>query len=664
MNRRGNFSVRGPARMTYGAIVMGMLGLTLAVHAVPVVAADGAKKAMDLEKIETIPLKVLLDPAPGGQAHATLAVIQKSFAEAQTAKRWDPSQGHPLAYLPANTVLLQALHHNLSIQTGQLDAAIARQAIEEADAVFSPVFTLDLGHSSSMVYERRNSGPVFLKRSQPTPTDGGKSYLVITPPPPDPYQVDRIGFLKQEPSTVNKNYKVSLQQEPGWLDTKTGTLTIQQQLPWGPRLTLTKDTSYKETYYDPNRAKSWDAPWAITVKASLNAPLPFGKNFGRYSSAETAVEQAKIADRQADWNLKTVINNTLRKADLAYWDLVQAMENLLTSIENRQYLEARAAYAERMLIAGRVTQYGRDQMAMELARAKLHEASAQQALVTVSAALVVLIKEDRSSTGEALLLPVEYQNRLAEAIKPVDNQQAIATALARRPELQIKDLALQSSLLAHRFMENQARPNLLFSGGGNMKQSNATYGYDAYPEAVSNVLSPDSQAVNGSLSYTYPWRNRVAKAALTQAGYALEGAQLSQQSSEQMIHKEVDDALVSMASARARLGSARNHEKLAALALEKAKSRWELTGDIGEMELLSQSRALLDARLARIAAMVDCKKAETQLAAAQGTLSEGLADQVAVNPFDRQRLALLAASGATPHFSAPEATFASVHKEP
>ncbi len=633
------------------AVVAGVVGLLgLAISGTPVMAAEAAKPGISQEKRDVVVLSALLDPALSDREQAQLTTIQKSFADAQAVGNWDPSLGHPLAYLPAGTVLLQALRRNLSIQIGKLDAEMAKQAIEEANAVFAPVFYVDLGQSGSMVYERQNSGPVYLQKFWVTPTNG-QPYLDVQSP--GAYQTNRLGFLKTDPNpnVVNQTYDLSKQQRPGWLMTETGSLTIQQQLPWGSSLTLTNGTSYKESYYDPNHEKSWDAPWAVSVSASLNSPLPYSKNYGPYSKLNTDLEQKKIGDKQVNWQLKAVINDTLQSADLAYWDLVSALENLLAAIENRRYLGERAAHADRLLAAGRVTQYGRDQMAMGLASAKVQEASARQSLVAASTALAMLIEEGRKPMSDALLLPVAYQERLAEETKSVDGKGAIATALAQRPELQVRDLDVQSSLLARHFQENQTRPDLTFSGSGSMSQSNAQYGYKSYTDAVSNVLSPDSRAFNGSVTYVYPWQNRAAKATLAMEDHAVEGAQLSKQAAEQAVSKEVNDALVSLASGRARLSSARNNEKLAALALEKARDRWEIRGDLSEMELLNQSTILLNARLARIAAMIDHQKAKSRLAAAQGILAGGLAGQTAVNPFDRQRVALLEAGGATPNFT-------------
>ncbi|MBF0145972.1 MAG: TolC family protein [Magnetococcales bacterium] len=641
MKQRGD-SIAGVA---YRAAMAGVL--VLVVTYFPVFTVHSAVQGEEREKM--VLLQTLLDPALTDQDQSTLGIIQKSFVDARASGDWDPSERLSLVHLSMGNVLRQALHRNLAIQIGRMDTVIASRTIAEVDAVFAPLFQMKLNHAGSMVYERQRSGMVKIKQFLPTPTQG-EPYLDINPPPPGRYQVDRIGFLSQKSDTVNKTHDLSKRQEPGWLDTDTGSLTIQQQLPWGPHLTLTKDTTYKEVYYDPNLEKSWDAPWAIGVKASLNTPLPFGKNFGPYSDLDTSLKQVNLADQQTDWTLKAIINETLRNADLAYWDLVHALENLAVAIENRHDQESLALHAERMLEVYRITKYGRDQMVMELARAKVGEASARQALVTASATLALLIENEHAEVGDSLLLPVGYHQRLEVELKSPDPLEAVNTALKRRPELHIKELDYQSGLVARLFRENQIRPDVVFSGSGTMKQSNDTYGYKTFTESLGHVLDPDRRGLSASVGYTYPWRNRAAKAALAQAAYGVEHAALSQQALEQGVRKEVDDALVSLASTRARLNSARNNEKLAVLALEKARDRWKVMGDMSEMELSRQSRNVLSARLARVAAMIDNKKAETLLAAAQGTLAEGMIEQTAVSMFDRRRLALLADSGAIPHF--------------
>lgn len=678
----------GPTKRVHQTVVAGLLGVFSFSMFFPVMAADPVASVAPSvskgggERVPSVFLHTVLDPAPTDQEQKIFTGIQENFADAKSNGLWDPSEGRTLTFLHVSKVLFLALQHNLTIQMGALDRVIVKQAVEEAEAVFAPVFHINLSHSGSMVYERQRSGLVLSKRSQPKPK--GKTYLEIEKDPSAQYPIDRIGYLQKQESVEEKTYEVSKAQDPGWKETERGSLSIQQQLPWGPRILLAKDTSYVETYYDAKRGRSWGAPWAISVKASLNTPLPFSKNFGSHSALNTALEQAKIADKKVDWTVKKIINDTLRDALLAYWDLVQNLENLRVSMDHRRYMEVQMAHVRRMSAIARMTQYAEDQMRLALARAKVKEAAARQSLVTASSALLTLIEEEQTQAGASLFFPMGYQSWLV-AEDPVDAQGAVATALKRRPELQSSELDVQSTLLTQRFRKNQTRPDVSLSVSGNLKQSNATYGYKSFGNALFHVSDPDSRSFNSSVTYTYPWQNRAVKAALAQSKYATEQTRLSRQFLEQTVQKEVGTALVALLSARARLESARNNEILAELALEKAVKRWKSTeviaesaeevvseeseamgeegGEVGEedlkakaiefgeMELLDQLRRILDTRLARVSAMVANKKAESTLVAAQGILGEELPSQLAVNPFDRRRLALLASRGATPHFS-------------
>ena len=362
------------------------------------------------------------------------------------------------------------------------------------------------------------------------------------------------------------------------------------------------------------------------------------------------MEQAKIADKKVSWTLKTIINNTLLQAILAYWDLVKTQENLLVAIENHRYLQKQMGHARHLFDKSRMTKYGMRQMEMEVARAEAQEAEARQSLLTASAMLMSWINKEQVRVEVPLFLPVGYQAWL-EQEKTVDSELVLTTALVQRPELQAKDLDLLSVVLSEKFRQNQTRPNLNFGLSGTLSQSNAVYGYKNYWDSLSSITEPDSHSIASSLSYTHPWKNRAAKAALVQSQNATQSMKLSRRFLEQTIRKEVSDALVSLASSRARVASARSNKKLAVLALEKARKRWKAVGDIGEMELLKQSRKVLNARYAHVAAMVDHKKAEYNLASAQGMIAEGLSVDVAVNVFDRQRLKRLNASGEMHYFT-------------
>lgn len=599
-------------------------------------------------------LATVLDPPLRGKDQETYRVLQKYFARGDRQGAWNPTHGRTLLYLAPGEALLRALQHNLTIRMNRLDAEKVRQAVAEAEAVFDPVFNVAVNRSETFTYARQRTGPVRLKKFEPQPDD--KPYLnVQTSPFIDQPQVDRIGYLQSDPNPdeVTKTYDMHLAKDPGSYTDWSGSLSVTQKLPWGQQLSISKVTTHKEAYYDAKRSKSWDAPWALSITANIFSPVPYGKNHGPSSPQNVDLEQAKRRSEKVDWVLQATVDAIIQQTSLAYWDVVQRVENLLVAIKNQRHLAAQAGHARRMLAAGKITQYGRTQIDTELAHAKVRVVAEEEALVSAASLLSSLIEGDAQAVGTSLILPVAYHPPL-QARTSVDWKQALATAWARRPELKVKGLDLHVSQWELRRQENQARPDLSFSLSATQKQDNSIHGYESYGQSLSHAFQEDSGALNVGVRYNRPWKNRSAKAALARAHFALDKSRLSEQWQKQTVRKEVSDALTALSSTAARIKSAATRERLAAAALSKGRERWQEKGDIGEMELVIKSRTLLDARLAQVAARVAYKKAETQLLAAQGIVAEEMAKRLALNDFDRHRLLLLASTGATHYFSAPE----------
>jgi outer membrane protein TolC len=601
---------------------------------------------------EPASLGAILDPPRSDRDQQTYQTLQKIFEQEDRVGDWNPMQKRSLVYLSSGDILLRALQHNLPLRMSERDAEKVKQAVQEAQAVFYPVFRVGVNRSETFTYERAQSGTVFLRKS--LPTTNGQPYLDVNTAPfnANNPQINRIGFIQQNPvnPTVQKGYLVHKKKEPGSYTTWTGTMSVEQQLPWGQQLSLSKVTTHEETYYDANRKKSWGMPWAVTVKANILTPL-FGKNFGVWSPQNTDVKQSKLQAKKVDWNLKATINDILAEASLVYWDLVQKVENLKVAIQNQRELESQVAHAERMLAAGRITKYGYTQIATELARARVTVVQDKESLIATSTNLAAIIEEDDKVVADSLILPVEYSNLLESQAGVDDWQGAVETALENRPELKSRALDVESSANEQKFRRNQTRPDILVSASHSLKQDNSTYGYESYLSSLSSSFNPDSKSTRVGVTYTYPLRNRAAKAALARANLVVDGSQLSADMQHQVVRKEVSDALTTLSSARARIASVANYEDLAAKALEKGKKRWQVKADIRSTELVIKSRNLLDARLARVAATVAYKQAETNLLAAQGLLAQKVAEQSAVNDFDRHRLLVLSSSGATPYFS-------------
>lgn len=625
-----------------GALSLLTVGLALA-------ATDWAISAAT-EKGDKSGKGLSLEFVPGDKDKATYKVLKETLDE-NAEGVWSHLRERGVQYISPQEALARALRKNLSLRVGSAEAAKAAMAVQQADAVFDPTFVLDVGRSESMTYERKGFGPVYQRSFRATPTPPGLPYLDIpTAGTPDP-EINRIGYLgPQDAGTVEKEFLYSKRQTNGPSVSYAGGLTVSQQLPWGPQLRLTHGVSYRLVDYD-DQGHSYDRPYGSSVGLNVFLPLPGTKNFGRFAPQDVAQEQARLARERGDLVLRGAIESTLLEVDMAYWGLVQSLENLMSAIENRKAAQEQADYAGRMLDLGRTTQYGKSQMDAELARARVLEESARDLLINASYTLAILVENDQEAARSAILLPAGYQERLLDEMA-INSKDAREKALAQRAAIKVGLVDINSRELNLRFRENQALPDVTVAGNFNQGQDNATYGYKGYADSLVNLTNPDSRSMGGSVTFVRAIGNRAANAQLAQAQEYANQSQLSVDSVRRDVVKEVDDALASVSSARTRKASARRNEELAAQTLGKLRNRAEAVGDVPELEITLKLRDLFKARTSRVSAQVDAKKAEVRLLAAQGVLAENLAQKTALDEFDQYRIQLLAESHAVPFFSA------------
>ncbi|MBF0284684.1 MAG: TolC family protein [Magnetococcales bacterium] len=576
--------------------------------------------------------------------------LEQGLSDSSLGDSLKPLQGRQAVLLSPQDALARSLRKNLRLRAGQRDQALAEQAVAQAEAVFDPVFVLSGGYKSENTYTRRRVGPVYKKKLETmAPTYYYDIPFVQLSSDPDP-KIVRLGYLHRANARTDvEEYKVSTARTGGPLETISGNLNIRQQLPWGPQVSLSKSVNFRQDHYDAGH--SYDAPWAASLAVNLWVPLPRTKGFGELAPADVALKQQKLSQTRSGESVQALVNTILTQTDQAYWNLVQRQQSLLSEIEHRQTTQQKYDITARLFANERVTRYGMAQMEAELARSKILVESALEALITASNALAALVEDDHASLREALILPTGYHERLESVVK-VNDAAAGTTALARRPELKMSAVDLESAALNTAYMQNQALPDLSFTGGYSQSVDNSVYGYKSYDMALSHMLRhPDQRSANVALNYNRPWGNRAAEAGVEGAKLSEQGARLGKESLENSIALEVSKALGDVKVANARVQTAKSTERLANMALGKADVQRDLKGDVSELEMSLKLRELRDARRARIEAMVDRKRAETRLLAAQGTVAEALAVETAINDYDKARIQALAP--VAEFFSAP-----------
>ena len=679
--------------------------------------SDASETAADKGKEKMVPVDAMLNP-PTPEEELPLYNMVKDQIKSGAPGTRAGLKSMKIMDISTRSAAMGALDRALSIQIQAHNNEITRHALEEAKAVFLPVFNLSPQYNNTNTWERKEELTVAQKIQRQRikffkdvpggvapgdqPNILGQNFFhngevqFVDPKTLDHFYVlssttDAFGNpvqqvidqnLKTLTSTVvaeGGGIKNFLQDKKlGYIDPQkkarelplvwnynvaskrkrddprmSGPVTIQQQLPWGPQLSVTMTEAYHDKPYD-KFGHTWNRPWYSNFSATLFLPLPGTKNFGPYAPQDVSIKLAKLTEKQTLYDLKSIINSTLLAADLRYLGLVNAYKNLEAISNNRRTIETLASKTGELLEKQRSTQFGKDQIDSEVLRVRVTEELAWASYVAASNSLVDLLALDPAT----LLIPVGYSKAVNE--HPAYNaDEAVKIALAHRFELKSADVSVRSAEVFLRFFKQQARPDISVTGSGTWDQvqtpdssrarGETGIGYINAQQSILNTFNSDTLFESYTFVFRRQFSNRAEHARVARAGFQLEQTQMTRQITEDSIVRDVNDALASLATAQARVEAAK-------VRAEASRKAYDLTldqqaaGRITEFEMVSKNQERLDAEFGYNAALVSYKAAETQLMFAQGTLPNDYAERTAPNEFNRYRLGLLKASNGLQFF--------------
>ncbi|MGI9303827.1 MAG: TolC family protein [Gammaproteobacteria bacterium] len=605
-----------------------------------VIAAGLAAGFSSAAQSQGLSLDALLSSGATAGEQAGKQLIEEALAGGADSGAWRRLQNKTLVPVSAQQAALAALEKNLSVATSRFDAERVKQAVLEARAVFDPVFDLAVSYNRFDTSERTEVGSVRQQFFQPGVPILGTDQSEIDFPQivTDRTGIDRIVFGVLEEGIVPDTTVFASRDQPnGATETFTYSLGLVQQLPWGPSLDVAVVTTDREVFFN-NRGGSYDAPWSSDLVFNLNVPL--GQDFGPYSIADTEIKLAEKQSEQGALALESTINTTLLQTQLAYLELVRSLENLLVATENRQLLQRQVDFTQRLFDQRLTTTYDKAQVDAELAGARAQENVAQNSFLVASDSLAVLIEESSGAVRGNIYLPSDYDAWLRQPLD-FDGGQALQIAMQERPELRLSVVDVQLSQILERQRKIQTRPDVDLLLSITSSQDGSVFGYDDYFDSVGNVVDPDLLRQSYGVNYRYPWGNQAVKARYAQAQAQVRSSELSRRETGNRVKREVNDALSGIERSRARLGHSNDNLKAARSAYDSLARQREGGGNVNVDELLFKIRDVLQARLSRVSAAIDNKRAEVSLLAAQGIIAKHYAATTARNGLERQRFALL-----------------------
>ncbi len=397
-------------------------------------------------------------------------------------------------------------------------------------------------------------------------------------------------------------------------DTNDYEVGIEQKIITGGTLNLsllnsTTDTNRKGVGINPS----------YSGELTFSIDQPILKNFGPKINRR----EIKKARNQVDistYGLKSTIQQKIYEVEDAYWRLVSAIESLKVN-------ESRLVYSQEQLKKTKEAARIGSKTATDVLDAETNVANWEDSIIRYRAQ--VQVAED--NLRKILNLPVDEAGALHRIVptdrptvekKEITFEEALNTALERRPEMASKDREIENSSIDVNYSRNQLLPEL------NMRF------YLYYPgQSGDRIFYVNNDPINGDIDYvlpgsrsdylkdifgfkydnwyltlnlTIPLENVFSRASLAQARLQKEQKLLEREKLYKDIYNEIMEVFKELKNNEKRLETSARYRELMEKKLEAAEEKYRL-GALSSDWLYSYQRDMANARVSEIGAIIDYK---------------------------------------------------------
>ncbi len=389
---------------------------------------------------------------------------------------------------------------------------------------------------------------------------------------------------------------------------------------------------------------------------------PLARNF-RIDNTRRNLVIARRRLEQTDSDFRLRATDTITAVQRAYWDVVFALRNQQNQVANVNLARENLRQIEARIEAGAAAPLARAEVATELANREGELLLATQTVAINENALKQLVLRDPTSPDwSQSFVPTDVPGVSASA---PSLDEAMSDAMDNRFEL--RRLRLQREINAEdiKFFKNQTKPqidfnttfalnglarsgtnsgfttNLLTSGSdllllNGLNSTRASLGlplivnpsvivppspnflFGGFNRSLANIFRTDAPNFSVGVTFSFPFRNRTAKANLD--GARIQEQQLLAQTrgQEQAVIVEVRNAVQAVETTRQRVFTARRARENAEIQLEGERRLFE-AGRSTTFLLFQRENALNNARNAEIRAETDHNKAIADVQRATST---------------------------------------------
>jgi len=527
-------------------------------------------------------------------------------------------------YLTVQDAIALAIENNLDLEVDRYGPTVAEWGIERAEAggvlrgVTSGNSQVGQTASGQGVSGSQRSAGVSSGGGSVSSGGGGATVSQIGPVTAnlDPVLRNTTLFSHQTSPQVNA---VQSQTDALVDNSRIYNTSLQQGFLTGGFITLTASDSYLKENALSNVLNPSVAP---SVQVYIQHSLMRG--FGRAVNSRfisVAKNNAKAADLTFRSQLLNLVANIL---DL-YWDLVSDQADVKAKQQALEISQKSLNDTKQQIGLGVLAR-------VEVYRVESELATRQRELI-ISRATVRqqenLLKSAVSRDGEVdpLLDAAEIMPLDSISVPDSDNlpplRDLVTRALAKRPDLAVTKLNLESSEISALGTSNGILPNVQVavstSNSGLAGKANPASGLEPSPgfvgglgTALGQIFRRDYASESGGGQIAVSIHNRVA-----QGDYGIDQLQLRQEQlaahrEQNELVVEISNQMVGMRQARARYSAAVDTRKLQEELLEKEQQKFKLGGSTLN-DLIGAQRALADAQSAEVATLAAYSRARVAL---------------------------------------------------
>src|SRR2546425_7197972 len=439
----------------------------------------------------------------------------------------------------------------------------------------------------------------------------------------------------------------------GTLTTKTLNydFTAQQLLPTGAQWIAAFTNSRAD---GNNLFASLNPQYNTALNVQIRQPIL--RNF----SIDDARRRIQIAQRRLDLSdsqFRQKAIDIVARVQRSYWDLVFALRDVQIQRESVELAQNQLERNRRMVNEGTIAPIELVSVEAELEKRNENVLSAIETVTRAENALKQLVLGGRdSSVWNQPVIPTETPDLHGTSFVLTD---AVASALANRPELAQNNLQREINRVEVRFFDDQTKPQVdliasytstglsgsrLLTGnpftsttGLLLDRVNVLSGLAGIPpitvapasdlpgflvggygQSLQNLFSNDFRTFRFGVAFNFPLRNRSAEGQLGRV--VAEGRKIVSQRKtlEQSIEVEVRNALQGVETGRLRVDTARASREAAEKQSESEQRRFE-AGLSTTYFVLERQNALSQAKGRELRAMTDYSKAAAELQRVMGT---------------------------------------------